>query len=39
MRISGHTKVNEYDDSNEINIEDCNGNDNDEIKEEEDNFD
>jgi hypothetical protein len=39
LRISGHTKVNEDDDSNEINIKDCNGDDDDEIKEKEDNSD
>jgi hypothetical protein len=39
LRISGHIKVNEDDDSNEINIKDCNGDDDDEIKEKEDNSD
>jgi len=39
LRISGHIKVNEDDDSNEINIEDCNGDNNDKIEEENDNSD
>jgi len=34
LRTSGHTQVDEDDDNDEINVEDCNGHDNDEIKEE-----
>jgi hypothetical protein len=36
---SGHTQVDEDDDNDEINVEDCDGTDNESIKEEEDNFD
>jgi hypothetical protein len=41
LRISRHTQVDEDDDSDKINVEYCDGDDNDEIKEEEeeDNFD
>jgi len=38
LRTSRHTQVDEDDDSDKINIEDCDGYDNDEIKEE-NNFD
>ena len=38
LRISQHTQVDEDDDSDKINVEYCDGDDNDEIKEE-DNFD
>jgi len=38
LRISRHTQVDEDDDSDKINVEYCDGDDNDEIKEE-DNFD
>jgi hypothetical protein len=34
-----HTQVDEDDDSDEINVEDCDGDENDSIDEEEDNFD
>jgi hypothetical protein len=38
LRTSGYTQVNENDDTDEINVEDCDGYDDDEI-EEENNFD
>ncbi|KAL9336455.1 hypothetical protein Peur_070943 [Populus x canadensis] len=38
LRTSGYTQVNENDDSDEFNVEDCDGYDDDEI-EEENNFD
>jgi hypothetical protein len=38
LRTNKHTEANEDDDSNENNIKDYNGDDGDEIKEEEDNF-
>jgi hypothetical protein len=34
LRTSGHTQVNEDDDSDQINVEDCDGYDDDEIEEE-----
>ena len=39
LRISGHTQVNENDDSEEINVEDYDRDDDDEIEEEQDNSD
>jgi hypothetical protein len=39
LRTSGHTQVNENDDSDEINAEDCDRDDDDEIEEEQDNLD
>jgi hypothetical protein len=39
LRTSWYPQVDEDDNSDEINIEYCDGNDNDEIEEEEDNYD
>jgi hypothetical protein len=38
LRTSGHTQVNEDNESNEINVEDCDGYDDDKIKEEDDSY-
>jgi hypothetical protein len=39
LRTNRYTKVNEDDDSDEINIQDCDGDNNDKIEKEEDNYD
>ena len=38
LRTNGHTQVNEDNESNEINVEDCDGYDDDKIKEEDDSY-